>query len=257
MKLYVDKGLYIETSEPLDISIPITTAENSIRAWYCGPVKIEPVRMGDFIGDVNQGGSVNFKNIFLNPHGNGTHTECVGHISKENFTINQCLKEFHFFSRLISVDPKKVKSEIDDNTDLVISRRELEDKLTAALIKGKHRALIIRTLPNEFERIYKNYTESNPPYLTEDAIKYIIEMGIDHLIIDVPSVDREIDNGKLTAHHVFWNYPENPQLHRTITELAYIDNSIKDGEYFLNIQIASFESDASPSKLVLYKINEE
>ncbi|MBK9192391.1 MAG: cyclase family protein [Crocinitomicaceae bacterium] len=257
MKLYVDKGLFIETNQPLDISIPITTEENSVRAWYCGPVKIEPVRMGDFIGDVNQGGSVNFKNIFLNPHGNGTHTECVGHISKEHFTINQCLKEFHFFSMVISVNPQKVKSELDEKTDLVITKDEIVHKLNTGFVKGKHRALIIRTLPNQSERTHKNYTETNPPYLSEEAIRHIVEAGIDHLIMDVPSVDREVDHGKLTAHHIFWNYPAKPQLHKTITELAFIDNTIADGEYFLNIQIASYESDASPSKLVLYKIQSE
>ena len=53
--------------------------------------------MGDWVGDVKQGGSVNFRNISFNPHGNGTHTECVGHISKEDFSINQCLKKFFTF----------------------------------------------------------------------------------------------------------------------------------------------------------------
>ena len=255
MKLYVDKGFFIETTNPLDISIPITSDENSVRAWYCGPVKIEPVVMGSFIGDVNQGGSVNFKNIFLNPHGNGTHTECVGHISKEPYTINQCLNEFHFFAQVISVTPQNIKSDLDEKTDWVITKKELMDKMNKSFVKGKHRALIIRTQPNETERIHKNYTETNPPYLAEEAIRYIVEIGIDHLIMDVPSVDREVDHGKLTAHHIFWNYPENPQLHKTITELAFVEDSIADGEYFLNIQIASFESDASPSKLVLYKIH--
>ena len=121
MKLYVDKGFFIETTNPLDISIPITTDENSVRAWYCGPVKIEPVVMGSFIGDVNQGGSVNFKNIFLNPHGNGTHTECVGHITAEKFTVNQCLKNFFFMAELVSVVPVQT-----ENGDTLILREQIE-----------------------------------------------------------------------------------------------------------------------------------
>ena len=70
----------------------------------------------------------------------------------------------------------------------------------------------------------------------------------------MPSVDKEVDGGVLAAHHVFWNYPENTQTHRTITELIYVPNDVYDGSYLLNLQIASFENDATPSKPVLYKM---
>jgi hypothetical protein len=40
----------------------------------------------------------------------------------------------------------------------------------------------------------------------------------------------------------------------TITEMIFVDDSIADGLYLINMQIASFESDASPSKPVLYKL---
>src|ERR1700741_4763931 len=85
-----------DLDQPFDVSIPLRAGDENVNAWYVGPVKIEPVKMGDWIGDVKQGGSVNFRNIFFNPHGNGTHTECVGHISKEDYSINQCLKKFFF-----------------------------------------------------------------------------------------------------------------------------------------------------------------
>ncbi len=75
-----------------------------------------------------------------------------------------------------------------------------------------------------------------------------------HLLIDLPSVDKERDEGKLLAHKAFWNYPENPREDCTITELIYVPDSINDGRYLLNLQIASFHNDASPSKPVLYKI---
>jgi arylformamidase len=58
----------------------------------------------------------------------------------------------------------------------------------------------------------------------------------------------------LAAHHTFWQYPAQPRTHCTITELIYVNNSIPDGLYLLNIQIASFEIDASPSKPVLYSL---
>ena len=37
-------------------------------------------------------------------------------------------------------------------------------------------------------------------------------------------------------------------------DYIYVRNEIEDGEYILNLQFASFENDASPSKPVLYKI---
>ena len=40
----------------------------------------------------------------------------------------------------------------------------------------------------------------------------------------------------------------------TITEMIYVNDAVKDGSYILNLQFASFENDASPSKPVLYKI---
>ena len=88
------KNYTADLNSPLDISIPLRAGEKNVNAWYIGPATIEPVVMGDWIGDVAKGGNVNFRNIYFNPHGHGTHTECVGHISKEWFSINKELKKF-------------------------------------------------------------------------------------------------------------------------------------------------------------------
>jgi kynurenine formamidase len=235
----------VDFSKPLDISIPLRAGENNVNAWYVKPVEINPVIMGNWIGDVKQGGTVNFRNIFFNPHGNGTHTECVGHISKEDYTINQCLNTFFFFAQLISVVPVK----IDD--DFVITLEQIKSAI------GEHlpEAIIIRTLPNNESKLNFHYSNTNPPYLHVDAAEWMNQNNINHLLIDLPSVDKEKDDGKLLAHHAFWQYPHNTQKHRTITELIYVPNEIVDGYYLLNLQIASFESDASPSKPILYALN--
>ena len=107
---------------------------------------------------------------------------------------------------------------------------------------------------------HKNYSNTNPPYLAEEAATFIREIGIQHLLIDLPSVDREDDEGKLLAHKAFWNVKNVTNLNNdarmncTITEMILVDDTVKDGSYILNIQIASFENDASPSKPVLYKL---
>ncbi|MFL5752243.1 MAG: cyclase family protein [Bacteroidia bacterium] len=239
------KTIKADLAQPIDISIPLHSGADCVSAWYVEPMKIEAVRMGDWIGDVNQGGSVNFRNITFNPHGNGTHTECVGHISKENYTINQCLKKFMFLAELITVLPEKKES-----GDLVITKKQLEEMLEGK----KPEALILRTVSNSPAKMHMHYSNTNPPYIEHEALTYIVGLGIEHLLFDMPSVDREDDGGKLLGHHAFWEYPYNTQLHRTITEMIYVSNSIYDGSYLLNLQIASFENDASPSKPVIYRI---
>ena len=77
---------------------------------------------------------------------------------------------------------------------------------------------------------------------------------INHLLTDLPSVDREEDGGKLLAHKAFWKYPEDIRRSATITELVYVPDVVTDGLYLLNVQITSLEVDASPSKPVIYQL---
>lgn len=250
MKATINNNYEIDLSKPIDISIPLTNTDSNPIAWYIGKPEIEPVRFGDWVGKVSEGSSTNFNNIFFNPHGHGTHTECLGHITREFYSINQCLKQFFFTARLISVEPENI------GEDLVITKGQIEKALD-----GKSpEAIIIRTLPNTESKKHKNYSKTNPPYLLEEAAIFIRESGIKHLLIDLPSVDREEDEGKLLAHKAFWNVTDVNKLNSearldcTITEMIFVDDAIKDGSYILNLQIASFENDASPCKPILYPI---
>ena len=245
MIFHKGKNYHIDFYKPIDISIPLSSDKNCTSAWYVESMKLEAVKNGDWIGDVNLGGSVNFRNIIFNPHGNGTHTECVGHISKEFITINKCLTQFMFLAEVITILPTQL-----DNGDFVITKKQIK----TALEDNNPEAIIIRTLSNGLNKLTMQYSDTNPPYILEDAILYLNEIGVEHLLIDLPSIDRENDEGKLIAHHAFWQYPFNTQLQKTITEFIYVPNEIIDGTYILNIQIASFENDASPSKPILYKI---
>ncbi len=251
MQLYLNNIDYILTENGIDVSIPIKNGSDNVNAWYCEPVSIEPVVADSFIGDVNQGGAVNFKNIIINPHGNCTHTECVGHISKESYTINQCLKEFHFIAEVLTVQPDSVHNKEHDEQDSVITKESMKG---FEIGKKETKALLIRTSENSDLKKTKDYSGSNPTYFSKEAIDLINKSGIHHLMVDLPSVDREVDKS-LLSHKTFWNYPDNPELHKTITELIFIPDSVADGTYLATIQIMSIESDASPSKIVLYEIN--
>lgn len=241
----------IDLSKPLDISLPLSNTEQNPIAWYIEKPEIEPVRFGDWVGKVSEGSSsTNFNNIFFNPHGHGTHTECLGHITREFYSINQCLKQFFFTAEVVSVTPEA------QGDDFVITKAQIEKALQGKVPE----AIIIRTLPNSSDKTSKKYSNTNWPYLLEEAATFIRESAIQHLLIDLPSVDKEHDEGKLLAHKAFWHVKDVNQLNDdarlncTITELIYVDNKIADGSYLLNLQIVSFENDASPSKPVLYKI---
>lgn len=246
-----DEVFTAELSKPIDISIPLTNDEKNPIAWYQGIPEIEPVKMDDWIGKVSEGkSSTNFNNIFFNPHAHGTHTECLGHITRDFYSINQCLKQFFFLAEVISVQPEK------RGEDLIITKNQIEKVLN----ENSPEAIIIRTLPNPETKKHLKYSNTNPPYLSEEAAIFIREKGIQHLLIDLPSVDKEHDDGKLLAHKAFWNVKDvnnlnnDARLNCTITELIYVDEKVDDGKYLLNLQFASFENDASPSKPVLYKI---
>lgn len=240
----------IDLSKAIDISIPLTNTDSNPIAWYIEKPQIEPVKFGDWIGKVSEGSSTNFNNIFFNPHGHGTHTECLGHITKDFYSINQCLKQFFFTAELISINPEEI------GEDLIITKSQIE----MALNGKTPEAIVIRTLPNLENKKHQNYSKTNPPYLAEEAATFIREIGIQHILIDLPSVDREEDEGKLLAHKAFWNVKNVAELNSdarltcTITEMIFVENEIQDGGYILNLQIASFENDASPSKPILYKI---
>lgn len=234
-----NKTYHIDLSKPLDISIPLRATTGNVNAWYLGPPE------KDCVLDVAKGDAVNFNTFKFNPHAHGTHTECAGHITRKFMSINRSLKQFFFTAELISVAPEK------EGSDMVISKKQLQ-----ILLKQKApESLVIRTMPNTADKRNKQYSNSNWPYFKEDAMNFVRRKGIKHLLVDLPSVDKEKDNGELVAHRAFWNFRADIRRDATITELIYVPNRIKDGSYILNLQIAPFENDASPSKPILYKID--
>lgn len=232
-----------DLNRPIDISIPLFPDHAMPNAYWAPAFRTEPVRAGDFIGDTQQGGVVNFKNVFLNPHGNGTHTECVGHIIREPLSIHHCLRHYHFPARLVSVLPRRM-----EDGDLVVHKDDFLEGLEGVLPT----ALIIRTLPNHSEKAQKIWSGTNPPYLSAGLTAYLRLAGVRHLLTDLPSVDRESDGGALAAHKAFWGCPDDITTGATITEMVYVPDHVSDGFYFLNLQIASFVLDVSPSKPVIY-----
>ncbi|MFD2168337.1 cyclase family protein [Thalassotalea euphylliae] len=232
----------------------------------------ESMVAGSFIGDTEKGGSCNVSTITLNPHCNGTHTESIRHICDASAPLSVAIGDIALPPMLpcvlISVAPESARDCGDDYTpafdegDSVITRQTLEQALSQ-YNNDQLTAVAIRTLPNNAEKQNAVYDEENQPtFFTRDAILYLNERGTEHLIVDIPSIDRLHDDGLLTCHHLFWQVFENthhPAQHslvnKTITEMAYFDNMLVDGFYMLSLQFPAFDLDAAPSKPVLFPTN--
>ncbi len=236
-------GHRYDLGQPIDVSIAFRTA-NGVNCYFAPPFNTEPVIMGDFVGDIERGSPVNYKNIRLNAHGNGTHTECVAHIS--NIQVSMADLEIQPFlsAQLITARTTNL------NGDEVVA-----DSDVLPFLEGEIEALLIRTLPNSKDKLVRNYSGKNPPYLSPSILTALVEKGVKHILVDLPSLDREEDGGKLLAHCAFWNFPESPRLNATITELIYADPSVADGRYLLNLQVAPLETDASPSRPILFPLS--
>ena len=136
------------------------------------------------------------------------------------------------------------------NGDHIISVDALSDKIG----KWPINALIVRTFPNGDSKLTRQYSGHNPPYFDKKFMVELVEKGIDHLLVDLPSVDKEVDGGVLAAHKAFWRFDDEIRKQATISELIFVSNEIKDGLYLLNLQIMSLNMDAAPSKPIIYPI---
>ena len=234
----------VNLDEPLSISIPLKDGPHNPNCYWAEDPKFETIVQDEFVGAVRMGGSVNYKKVSMTPHGNGTHTECLGHITAEEESVNNSLSRFHFMAELITLEPKQV-----DGDQVLL----FNDYVNARVTENVD-AVIIRTLPNEISKKQRRYSGTNPPYFDSKILSNMADSGRLHVITDLPSIDREMDEGKLESHHSFWNIPRNKRIESTVTELAFIPDNIEDGVYLLNLQILNLDLDASPSNPVIYKI---
>ena len=241
-----------DLARPIDCSIPV----GQVKCFHSTDYKATPYKAGDFVGSVDEGAPVNFYDVVMNPHGNGTHTECLGHITTSQESINDKLKQFHFIAGVLSIHVTTLQ-----DGDRILEKKHFEDAYQKfGYDQSRPEALMIRTIPNGTDKLTIDYSDTNPPYLTSEAMTYLVEMGVNHLLLDLPSVDREYDEGKLVCHHIFWNMEgheasEESRHHNTITEMIYIPDEVSDGLYLLNLQIPSLPLDAAPSKPVIYNLN--
>lgn len=238
-----------------DLSVSTGPKGDNPSAFFIAEAVFDPIRMGGFVGSVAEGGSANCEVLNICAHGNGTHTECLGHITTEKVALCDVLKQFWFDAQVVTVD-------IGEMGFVSLANVKAWSLMSTA-------ALVVRSLPNLVSKKQAIWSGNNAPYFEPEALAYLRDQGIMHLLTDFPSVDPEEDEGRLSAHHEWWGVPQrvmggnvlnvgaaHPRLGATITELIYVSEEVADGLYLLNLQVPNLRTDAVPSRPILFACSE-
>jgi len=237
----------------VSLARPISFSDAQPNSWSVPAASKNSVLTDDFTGSTQAGGPCNVDQLSLVPHCHGTHTETIGHIVNAGFFVSEILLPLAMPAVVISVSPLAASS-VDETyqpslnaTDQVVS-----SGLLAAELKRHDgfapKALVIRT-------------GADDAFFTNEAMAAIVELGVEHLLVDLPSVDRLNDDGLLSNHRIFWDVAPGSQAARsasrigsTITELIRVPDQVNDGPCLLSIQVPAIESDAAPSRPVIYPV---
>jgi kynurenine formamidase len=260
-------SLQIDLARPISLALSQNFDGHAPR-WYAAPAaSSQPLTAPGFSGSVAHGASCNCKTLHLTPHCDGTHTECVGHLTLENLNIHEVAPTGMLTAALISVRPIDAGASGETSSpppqagDHFITRSALAARWPKQTLFHP-KVLVIRTLPNEADKRSRDYTQHPAAYLSREAAEFLVMRGVEHLVLDLPSCDRADDQGQLCAHRVFFGLPfgssalaEARRAHCTITELAFIDNAVSDGCYLMSLQMPAIAGDALPSRPMLYALD--
>jgi kynurenine formamidase len=261
-----NREVRVDLSNPVSLAIALDFAGAQPRHFGAPTATSRPYAVPGFSGAVASGASCNCQTLTLTPHCNGTHTECVGHLTREPVDAHRVTPSGLIPALLVSIKPTAAEKAAPETTkpaaqpgDRLVTRRSLEQSWPRAPFEP--RALVIRTLPNPPDKQRQDYSDLTPPYLSGDAAALLVERHIEHLVVDLPSIDRAHDEGRLTAHRLFFGLPpgsttltQAARARSTVTELAYIPDSVADGAYLLELQVPALGGDAVPSRPLLYPI---
>jgi len=236
------------------------------RHFGVGAPEARPFSVGSFSGSVATGASANCSTITLTPHCQMTHTESVAHLTRESGDTWRVVPRGLLPAVVVSVTPEPARESAESSdpqpwgTDSLITRR----RLRAAWPMGRMVdpvAAIIRTLPNDAAKRSCDYSALMPPYLTREAVQWLVEKRIEHLVLDVPSLDRTHDEGRLVGHRIFFGLPpgstsrgDAARSRATITELAFIPDEVHDGPCVLSLAVPAIGGDAVPSQPIVYPL---
>lgn len=259
------RRLRVDFGQPASIAIPLDFAGPQPSCFGAPRAGSSPLEVGGFVGDTRAGGSCNCDVLTLAPHCNGTHTECVGHVTDDRVAVADCVPGGVSLALLVTVAPHDAAETAEGSDPAPVPGDRLVTAAALRAAMAAHRgprptALVVRT--QGADGPHRDYRGPAPaPFLTRQASAFLVESGIETLVLDLPSADRADDGGKLTAHRIFFGLPpgsrrasEASRPRASITELAWIPPALADGMYLLDLQLPAFRSDAAPSRPLLYPV---
>src|SRR5579862_5259183 len=175
----------VDLSRPVDLAIALNFHGPQPRHFDAPAAHAAALAVGDFSGAVALGASCNCEVITLIPHCNGTHTEGVGHLTREAVDVYRTVPPGLLPAVLLSVTAERATTGLEGSEprpqphDELITRRALERAWPRAPFEA--RALIIRTLPNREDKRTRDYSGRAAPYLSREAAQLLVERGILHL----------------------------------------------------------------------------
>jgi kynurenine formamidase len=250
----------------VSLAIAVEFGVQGPRHFGAGPPTAKPFAVGNFSGSVATGASANCSTITLNPHCQMTHTESVAHLTREPGDAWRVVPRGLLPAVVVSVVPEPASESRENSdpepfaTDTLISKRRLRAAWPMTRMVDPV-AAVIRTLPNDPAKRTRDYTDLVPPYLTREAVEWLVEKRIEHLVLDVPSLDRTHDEGHMVGHRLFFGLPagsrsrgDAARSRATITELAFVPDEVHDGPCILSLAVPAIGGDAVPSQPIVYPL---
>lgn len=268
-------SLRIDLASPVSLAAPLRFDGRDPRHFDAPAPRRRPLALPGFSGEVRRGASCNCSTLELTPHCNGTHTECVGHLVDEPLDACEIAPRGPLPALLLSIPPVPAAGSGEDSDpapqpgDRLLTRAALRAAWPATLLVTPQatwpealpfapRALVLRS---SAPLAVASTTALAAPYLSRQLAAELVARGIEHLVVELPSIDRGQDQGRLCAHRIFFGLPPGStrlaEARRggcTITELAAIPAELSDGPCALQLTLPRIAGDAVPSQPLLYRL---
>lgn len=251
----------LDLATPVSLARPLRFDGTDPRHFGAPAPRRRPLVLPGFEGEVLRGASCNCDTLEFVPHCHGTHTESVAHLVAEPHDACEVAPRGLLPALLLAVAPVEAGASGEDSDpapqagDRLVTRAALLAAWPARL-PFTPRALVLRTGMDA-----EAADDRTAPFLSRQCAAEIVARGIEHLVVDLPSIDRGHDQGRLCAHRLFFGLPAGGRRLAdarrpacTITEFAAVPPRLPAGPYALQLALPRLAGDAVPSQPLLFRL---
>ena len=246
---------------------PFTSGTKSTNAFHLPVIDSKTLEFaGQFVGDVNRGGSCNVDILSYVPHGL-THLETSAHVLSPDAnppTVKDIPME-HLSGIVYLIDLTHLGAEPGQQVPWKEVEIKLEkNKLPISMLALKTKASLLPADYNFSDKDFLSLAAETAKGIHDYRVSIpgssLVEYCIRCLILDLPSIDPERDEGKLLAHRQFFGLPltghkgmDNER--RAIVELAWFGD-LEEGYYHVVITPPRFQANAVSTGIVFQPLEE-